>query len=103
MLINVKMPTIVDILTFMSTIDFLLSWFEHEKEFYNLKARPPDKFQFFFLNSQPRTCLVGTQRTISVRGYCEAPKTYASSDDKLDSLKKYILTIYYSIFSDLDQ
>ena len=38
MLINVKMPTIVDILTFMSTINFVLSWVEYEKKFYNLGA-----------------------------------------------------------------
>ena len=30
MLINVKMPTIVGILTFMSRIDFVLSSVEHE-------------------------------------------------------------------------
>ena len=33
MLINVKMPTIVGILTFMSMIHFLLSCVEHEKSF----------------------------------------------------------------------
>ena len=31
MLINVKMPTIVGILTFMSRINFVLSWVEYEK------------------------------------------------------------------------
>ena len=31
MLINVKMPTIVGILTFMSWINFVLSWVEHGK------------------------------------------------------------------------
>ena len=33
LLINVKMPTIVGILTFMSRINFVLSWVEHEKSF----------------------------------------------------------------------
>ena len=33
MLINVKIPTIVDILTFMGRIYFVLSWVEHEKSF----------------------------------------------------------------------
>ena len=33
MLINVKMPTIVGILTFISIINFMLSWVEHEKSF----------------------------------------------------------------------
>ena len=33
MLINFKMPTIVDILTFMSMINFVLSWVEHGKSF----------------------------------------------------------------------
>ena len=37
LLINVKMPTIVGILTFMSRI-FMLSRVEHEKKFYNLGA-----------------------------------------------------------------
>ena len=32
MLINVKMPTIVAILTFMSMINFMLSRVEHEKK-----------------------------------------------------------------------
>ena len=39
MLINVKMPTIAGILTFMSWINFLLWWVEHEIKFYNLGAR----------------------------------------------------------------
>ena len=38
-LINVKMPTIVGILTFMSRKKFMLSRVEHEKRFYNLGAR----------------------------------------------------------------
>ena len=33
MLINVKMPTIVGILTFMSRINFVHSWVEHGKSF----------------------------------------------------------------------
>ena len=33
MLINVEMPTIVSILKFMSRINFVLSWVEHEKSF----------------------------------------------------------------------
>ena len=39
MLINVKMPTIVGILTFTSRINLVLSWVEFEKKFYNLGAR----------------------------------------------------------------
>ena len=39
MLINVKMPIIVGILTFMSMINVMLSLVEHEKTFYNLEAR----------------------------------------------------------------
>ena len=38
MLINVKMPTIVDILLFMSMINFVLSW--AWKKFYNLGPGP---------------------------------------------------------------
>ena len=33
LLINVKMPTIVGILTFMSRMNFVLSWVEHGKSF----------------------------------------------------------------------
>ena len=40
MLINVKMPTIVDILTFTSRINSVLSCVEHEKSF---KASGPDQ------------------------------------------------------------
>ena len=36
MLINVKMPTIVGILTFMSRINFMLNWVW--KKYYDLKA-----------------------------------------------------------------
>ena len=38
-LINVKMPTIVGILTFMSRKNFMLNSVEHSKKFYNLGAR----------------------------------------------------------------
>ena len=38
-LINVKMPTIVGILTYMSRKNFMLNLVEHEKKFYNLGAR----------------------------------------------------------------
>ena len=37
MLINVKMPTIVGILTFMSRINFVLSCVEYEKSFITLE------------------------------------------------------------------
>ena len=33
MLMNVKMPTIVGILTFKSRKKFMFSWFEHERSF----------------------------------------------------------------------
>ena len=33
LLINVKMPTNIGILTFMSRKNFMLSWVEHEKSF----------------------------------------------------------------------
>ena len=38
MLIYVKMPTIVGILTFMSRINFLLSGVEHDEKSLNLRA-----------------------------------------------------------------
>ena len=40
MLINVKMPTLVGILTFMNWISFMLSWIEYEKTFYSLGPSP---------------------------------------------------------------
>ena len=39
LLINMKMPTIVGIFIFISRENFILSWVEHEKKFYNLGAR----------------------------------------------------------------
>ena len=42
LLLNVKMPTIIGILTFMNRIKFVLSCAEHET-FYNLGAWPPEK------------------------------------------------------------
>ena len=39
MIINVKMPTIVGILTFMSKINFVLRWVGAWKKFYNLWPR----------------------------------------------------------------
>ena len=48
MLINLKMPTIVGILTFMSRINFVLSRVEHEKSFITsgpeLKAQEGFKY-----------------------------------------------------------
>ena len=38
MLINVKMPTIVDILTFMSRINFVLRLVEQEKSFITSRS-----------------------------------------------------------------
>ena len=46
LLINVKMPAIVGILTFMSRKNFMLSWVKHEKGFYNLGARNCIIFNF---------------------------------------------------------
>ena len=40
MLINVKMPTIVGILPFMSWISFMLSWVEYEKSFITSDPSP---------------------------------------------------------------
>ena len=39
LLINMKMPTVVGIFIFISRENFMLSWVEHEKKFYNLGAR----------------------------------------------------------------
>ena len=40
MLMHIKMPTIVGILTFMSWISFMLSWVEYEKSFITSGPRP---------------------------------------------------------------
>ena len=50
MLINVKMPTIVGILTFMSRINFMISRVEHEKKFYSLRPGPKVLW-FYFIGS----------------------------------------------------
>ena len=39
LLTNIKVPTIVGILTFMSKINVMLSWVEHDKKRYDLKVR----------------------------------------------------------------
>ena len=46
MLINVKMPTIVGILTLMSRINFKLSGVEHEKSFITSGPGPEVKTLF---------------------------------------------------------
>ena len=49
--VNVKMPTVVGILTFISRISFMLSCVEHYwKKFYNLEAKSFFLFFFFFLS-----------------------------------------------------
>ena len=44
LLINVKMPTVVAILTFMSGINLMLGLVEHENKFYYLGARSIDNY-----------------------------------------------------------
>ena len=46
MLINVKMPTIVGILTFMSRINFVLSWVKHGKSFITSEQSDQGLFVF---------------------------------------------------------
>ena len=48
MLINVKMPTIVGILTLMSRINFVLSGVEHEKSF--ITSEPGSKICYALLD-----------------------------------------------------
>ena len=45
MLINVKMPTIVGILTFMSRLNYVLSWVEYEKSF--ITSRPDHLMEIY--------------------------------------------------------
>ena len=59
MLINVKMPTIGGILTFMSRINFVLSWLSWAcKKFYNLRARvlKKKKVNMRHATQQPLNC-----------------------------------------------
>ena len=44
-LINVKMQTVVGILSFMSRLNFVLSWVEHEKSFITSRPGFPQKFK----------------------------------------------------------
>ena len=55
MLINVKMPTIVGILTFMSRINFVPSCVEHEKKFYNLGHRKGPRMERLYKASDTVT------------------------------------------------
>ena len=57
MLIIVKMPTIVGILTFMSGIKFVLSWVEHGKRF--ITSSPGLPLTYFMVE--------GIMRKISVK------------------------------------
>ena len=60
MLINVQMPTIVGIFTFMSRIIFVLSWVEHETSFITSGPDLIDKVRIqwvlhnlgYFLNNE---------------------------------------------------
>ena len=58
MLINVKMPTVVGILTFMSMINFILSLVEHLKSFITMqglisKLQDPKKIMKVVFQSMP--------------------------------------------------
>ena len=71
------MPTIVGILTFMSRINFVLSWVEHKK-FYILGTRPPQKFH----RNQPsnvHTTRIGHVK-LWYRMHRRAVMTYTSHD-----------------------
>ena len=60
MLINAIMPKVVDILTFMSMINFILSIVEHEKKFYSLGARIRDfsvKYMQLILKAPRKKCI----------------------------------------------
>ena len=54
LLINVKMPTFVGILTFMSRINFMLSWVEHEQ---SLKLRASWRSSFVDIGHERNTKL----------------------------------------------
>ena len=58
LLINVKMPTIVDILTFMSRIDLILSVVEHEKSFITLPKVMPETCIHSYLSEPTSTSLL---------------------------------------------
>ena len=56
LLINVKMPTIDGILTFMSRINFMLNLGEHEKRF--ITSGPGDELPFNFRPSVGWPCIL---------------------------------------------
>ena len=56
-LINVKMPTIFGILTFMSRINFMLSWVEHEKSFITMRSGIPQSFSKWKSKGTFKECL----------------------------------------------
>ena len=68
MLINVKIPTIVSILTFMSMIYFMLSWIEHENGF--ITSRP------CILGFWPRTTQSKPGYQVTETSYCRASQDW---------------------------
>ena len=59
MLINVKMSTIVGILTFLSMTNFIFSWVEHEKKLFNLLAFKLSDVVFIMLINGKMPTIVG--------------------------------------------
>ena len=73
MLLNVKIPTIVGILAFMSMIIFMiifmLSWAEHEKKFYNLAARIRMNESFIAIQQNPYMSYVSEKKDLKTPDY----------------------------------
>ena len=62
LLINIKMPTTVGILIFISRKNFMLNWVEYEKKFYNLGPRlavlSSDGFVYIYMSLISMECTI---------------------------------------------
>ena len=84
MLINVEMPTFVGISTFMSMINYMLSWVEHEEifiisgldcEFGYRQNYPYSMTRFICLQTQFAVSLIDkNEESIALRSYCSPPE-----------------------------
>ena len=73
MLINVKMPTIVGILTFMSRINSMLTWVKYKKKFITsgrVILQPPSQFCWIYTISRWNVTLPRETFNLSVTDNC---------------------------------
>ena len=92
MLINVKMPTIVCILTFMSRINCVLSWVEYERSF--ITSGPG--LQFFLIHVQYIFLSISFELNLWISSYPQALKFVLDGCSKEPS---YCLFVCFCCFT----